>query len=74
MEREKTASGKLIEALEKAGIKGITTVFKLTAADRRRHREVEKFFRERREEEKRSREYLKKHPMYFRGFSTAAVI
>lgn len=73
MEREKTASEKLIEAFEKAGIKYTTTVFRPTAADRRRHREVEKFLREKRAEEKCSEEYLKKHPMYFKGVSCAAI-
>lgn len=74
MEKEKTASEKLIEAFEKAGIKGTTIVFKPTAADQRRHKEVEKFLRERRAEEKRTEEYLKKHPMYFKGVPCAAIV
>lgn len=72
--REKTISEKLIEAFEKAGIKGERIEFIQTPEDIKRHEEVEAFLREREEERKRTEEYLREHPIYFKGFSTAAML
>ena len=66
MEREKTFSEKLIEAFDKAGIKGETTVHKVTPADRRRSRATWNFLEKLRKDQERAKKHLEKHPVYFK--------
>ena len=53
-QRVRFSSKDLIEALKKAGVSCETFVIKETAADRRRHKDVEKFLKEEEEFQKRA--------------------